>query len=148
MGCCKKLSQKTGRNYRLPSEAEWEYACRAGTQTRYYFGDDESRLGEYAWYKDNSKGKTHPVGEKEPNQFGLYDIYGNVWEWCSDRWHDNYNGAPTDGSSWETGTGDRRILRGGAWFDFPVSYSSSSRPYWGADYRTDGIGFRVALDFT
>jgi len=114
---CQKLSEKTGKNYRLPSEAEWEYACRAGTQTRYYFGDDETQLGEYAWYRENSGGKTHPVGQKKPNDWGLYDMSGNVWEWCEDGWHKNYENAPTDGTAWNDNHSltNLRVLRGGSW---------------------------------
>jgi len=135
----KKLNQTEAPDkYRLPSEAEWEYAACAGTKTRYSFGDDESNLGEYAWYAENSgarppkkgvysgydkkdwddnkwNGKTHPVGEKKPNTWGLYDMHGNVWEWVQDSWHENYNGAPTDGSSWESGGGSVRVGRGGSW---------------------------------
>jgi eukaryotic-like serine/threonine-protein kinase len=77
---CQKLSAKTGKTFNLPSEAQWEYACRAGSSTRYYFGDDASQLGDYAWYTDNANGQTHEVGEKQPNNFGLYDMMGNVWE--------------------------------------------------------------------
>ena len=104
-----------GLLFRLPSEAEWEYACRAGTQTAYSFGDDPAQLGDYAWYSENSGGETHSVGQKKPNAFGLYDMHGNVWEWC-DTWHENYTGAPTDGSAWESGDADLRVLRGGSWY--------------------------------
>jgi formylglycine-generating enzyme required for sulfatase activity len=96
---CQKLSQKTGKKYRLPSEAEWEYACRAGSKTEYYFGDDAKQLGDYAWYNENSNQKTHVVGQKKSNAWGLYDMHGNVWEWCEDIWHGDYEGAPTDGSA-------------------------------------------------
>jgi formylglycine-generating enzyme required for sulfatase activity len=112
---CEWLFQQTGRTYRLPSEAEWEYACRAGTTTAYSFGDDISQLGAYAWFYDNSNQQTHPVGEKQPNAWGLYDMHGNVWEWCQDRWHGSYQGAPGDGSAWETGSEKNRLLRGGSW---------------------------------
>jgi formylglycine-generating enzyme required for sulfatase activity len=94
----RELNEKEGTNkYRLPSEAEWEYACRAGTTTRFSFGDSDSKLGDYAWYDDNSGGKTHPVGQKKPNPGGLYDMHGNVWECVQDTHHGDYNGAPADG---------------------------------------------------
>ena len=110
----KKFNEKEGGNkYRLPSEAEWEYTARAGTTTRYSFGGDESMLGDYAWYSSNSGGKTHDVGQKKPNPWGLYDMHGNVWEWVQDNWHGDYNRAPTDGSSVEGG--DVRVFRGGGW---------------------------------
>ena len=145
MGFCKKLSQKTDKNYRLPSEAEWEYACRAGTQTKYYFGDDQEQLGNYAWYSDNIKMGTQPVGQKKPNQFGLYDMHGNVWEWCSDRWHENYYNAPTDGSSWETGTDNNRVLRGGSWISNVLDCRSANRVRLPVDYYVKFFSFRVAL---
>ena len=112
-----------GGTFRLPSEAEWEYACRAGTTTRYYFGDSDCEptacpsceLSGYAWWCGNSQFVSHPVGRKMPNGFGLYDMYGNVWEWCQDRWHDDYHGAPTDGSAWESGDSPYRVIRGGKW---------------------------------
>jgi formylglycine-generating enzyme required for sulfatase activity len=109
----KKLNDIDGGNkYRLPTEAEWEYAARAGTKTRYYFGDEESILGDYAWYNSNSEIAIHDVGQKKPNPWGLYDMYGNVREWVQDKYHANYSGAPTDGSSWESGNGSDRVARG------------------------------------
>ena len=107
-----------GEGYRLPTEAEWEYACRAGSTTRYSFGDDAASLGEYAWFNGNSGGKTHPVGQKRPNAFGLYDMHGNVWEWCWDvyaAYNANSPGADPDGPSGASG----RVIRGGCWGDFP-----------------------------
>ncbi|HEC84091.1 MAG TPA: formylglycine-generating enzyme family protein, partial [Thioploca sp.] len=94
---CQRLSEKTNREYRLASEAEWEYACRAGTTTPFYFGETiTTELANYSM----SRGETTDVGSFPPNAFGLYDMHGNVWEWCADLWHENYNGAPTDGSAW------------------------------------------------
>ena len=118
---CQKLSERTGKKYRLPSEAEWEYACRAGSETRYYFGDDASKLGEYAWYMDNSNSQTHPVGQKKPNKWGLYDMHGNVWEWCEDEWHSNYQGMNDNPSQ-----NSRYVLRGGAWSHDPRLCRSAS----------------------
>ena len=143
---CQKLSQITGKTYRLPTEAEWEYACRAGTTTRYYFGDNANQLGDYAWYDGNSQNTTHPVGQKKPNAWGLYDMSGNVWEWCEDDWHDNYIGAPTDGSAWITNNNDNdydyRIPRGGSWYNIPNLCRSAFRNY---NYRRlfFNVGFRV-----
>ncbi|MBF2015734.1 MAG: SUMF1/EgtB/PvdO family nonheme iron enzyme [Rivularia sp. T60_A2020_040] len=131
---CKKLSQKTGRTYRLPSEAEWEYACRAGTTTPFYFG--ETITSELANYRASNtyaleakgvfRGETTPVGKFPPNGFGLYDMHGNVWEWCQDTWHDNYNDAPTDGSAWINNDNPYRVLRGGSWFNNPYYCRSAS----------------------
>ena len=102
--------------FRLPTEAEWEYACRAGSETIWHFGNDPAQLGKYAWFSDNSGGEIHPVGQKSPNAWGLYDMHGNVWEWCADTWHENYDGVPTDGSAWERGDADWHVLRGGSWY--------------------------------
>jgi len=110
------LSEQTGKDYRLPSEAQWEYACRAGSAGKYSFGDDKSQLGNYGWYGKNSDSKTHPVGEKQPNKFGLYDMHGNVWEWLEDKWHDSYDGAPSDGSAWISGDSNFHLLRGSSWY--------------------------------
>ena len=133
--------------FRLPSEAEWEYAARAGTQTAYSFGDDPARLGEYAWYGyENNAGKqTHPVGQKKPNAFGLYDMHGNVWEWVADTYHDNYTGAPTDGSVWGNLDDTKaKVLRGGSWYGNRSRCRSASRNGDDPAYRNDGyIGCRV-----
>ncbi|MEG4799727.1 bifunctional serine/threonine-protein kinase/formylglycine-generating enzyme family protein [Microcoleus sp. ARI1-B5] len=150
---CQKISQKTGKIYRLPSEAEWEYACRAGTTTPFYFGetitpDLVNYNGNYP-YSNAPKGldrkQTTDVGSFSPNSFGLYDMHGNVWQWCSDKWHDNYNGAPSDGSSWETGTGHHRVLRGGSWRSLAVDCRCAYRGGNSADYWWWGRGFRVAV---
>ncbi|GCA92694.1 SUMF1/EgtB/PvdO family nonheme iron enzyme [Microcystis aeruginosa] len=150
---CARLSKLTGREYRLPSEAEWEYACRAGTTTPFYFG--ETITGELAnydagyTYADEPKGEyreeTTPVGQFPPNAFGLYDMHGNVWEWCADTWQDNYDGAPTDGSAWiENGDDNHSSLRGGSWCSHP-SYGCRSA-FRGDDLRRGNDlnnGFRV-----
>ena len=149
---CRKLTQKTGESYRLPSEAEWEYACRAGTTTPFYFGDtitpDLVNYGSSAPYGSAPKGlwrKKTDVGSFPPNAFGLYDMHGNVWEWCSDKWHDNYSGAPTDGSSWETGGSEYRVLRGGDWSNRAVNCRSARRLRTLAVNPGRYFGFRVAL---
>ncbi|KOR30647.1 hypothetical protein TI04_04775, partial [Achromatium sp. WMS2] len=141
---CQWLTQQTGQKYRLPTEAEWEYACRAGGKGEYCFGDNVAMLKDYAWYSENSGNQTHPVGEKLPNAWGLYDIHGNVWEWCQDRWHDNYHGAPTDGSAWESGDSSRRLLRGGSWSYRDGYCRAAFRSLSGLSYSYNGWGFRVA----
>jgi formylglycine-generating enzyme required for sulfatase activity len=149
---CARLSQKTGREYRLPSEAEWEYACRAGTTTPFHFGPTlTTNLANYNGnyvYGSGPKGvyreQTTDVGSFPPNAFGIYDMHGNVWEWCLDHWHDNYKGAPTDGSAWiEGGDSNRRLLRGGSWDSNPRSCRSANRNRDNPDYRFNDIGFRI-----
>ena len=141
----KKLSERTGKKYRLPSEAEWEYAARAGGTGKWSFGDDESQLGRHAWYAVNSFGRTQAVGQKQANAFGLFDMYGNVWQWVQDVWHPSYGGAPADGAAWmSAGDGELRVLRGGAWFDKPASLQSSYRSWNTSVIHYYGAGLRVA----
>lgn len=134
----------TTYTYRLPSEAEWEYACRAGTGTRFYWGDDpDFTLAElYAWFSQNSGDETHPAGQKLPNAWGLYDMSGNVWEWCQDTWHNSYEGAPSDGSAWEDG-GDSRVIRGGAWIMNARQCRSPHREHINTANRYNWLGFRL-----
>lgn len=173
---CQKLSEMTGKQYRLPSEAEWEYACRAGSETRYYFGDDDTQLSDYAWYGDNS-GKsqldtlkllkteennyssilstnncqTHVIGEKKPNDWGLYDMHGNVWEWCEDDWHNNYHNAPQDRIPWcENQIHEKastfKVLRGGSWLNSSLDCCSTYRLYNLPKFRRTTIGIRLVCD--
>jgi formylglycine-generating enzyme required for sulfatase activity len=151
---CEKLSQITGKTYRLPSEAEWEYACRAGTTTPFHFGEtittDLAKYNGNYTYGQEPKGvyrrETTEVGSfGVANNFGLYDMHGNVWEWCQDNWHSNYEGAPIDGSAWlgiEKNT-NTRLLRGGSWVSNPVVCRSASRSYNFLGYSSYNIGFRV-----
>lgn len=139
----KKLNEKEGSDkYRLPTEAEWEYAARAGTKEKYFFGNEKSKLHEYAWYSFNS-GETHPVRKRKPNQWGLYDMYGNVWEWVQDKWHSNYIDAPRDGSAWESGKSSDRVARGGCWGSYAKVCRSSSREYYYSGIRYHYLGFRL-----
>ena len=168
---CARLSKLTGREYRLPSEAEWEYACRAGTKTPFHFGEtitaDLANYNAGYTYADEPKGeyrqKTTPVGQFPPNAFGLYDMHGNVWEWCLDPWHENYQGEPPrDGSVWDEDNNDNRYqnlsistkklltdkrycaLRGGSWNYDPDFCRSANRYRNNPDYDDSIIGFRVA----
>lgn len=132
---------------RLPSEAEWEYACRAETTTRFYNGNRSSDLRKIAWYSRCARRRLHTVGLKVPNAFGLYDMLGNVWEWCRDDWHDDYIGAPDDGRAWLDSThGFERVLRGGSWFGNHADYLRSACRRAGlADHEAFNFGFRCAL---
>jgi formylglycine-generating enzyme required for sulfatase activity len=150
---CQKLSEKTGKNYNLPSEAEWEYACRAGTTTAFHFGEtitpdlvNYQGYYPYAWApKGIDRRETTPVGSFPPNGFGLYDMHGNVWELCQDRWHDNYNGAPSFGSAWDTSGSPNKVRRGGSWDYDAVDCRAANRSYTnlGGDSNRN-LGFRVA----
>jgi formylglycine-generating enzyme required for sulfatase activity/tRNA A-37 threonylcarbamoyl transferase component Bud32 len=145
---CRKLSalpkeRKAGRVYRLPTEAEWEYTCRAGTTTQYSFGDDESLLGDYGWFDGNSNKQTHPVGQRKPNAWGLYDMHGNVWEWCSD-WYANYpDGEVTNPQG--PSSGSIRAIRGGSWYRAAKDCRSAYRARGEPSRRRNNMGFRLAL---
>jgi formylglycine-generating enzyme required for sulfatase activity len=174
----KKLSIKTDQKLlrkllRLPTEAEWEYACRAGTTTNYCSGDTEKDASRVAWYSKSviDNARIRPVGEKEPNAFGLYDMHGNVWEWVEDDWHHDYRGAPNDGNAWidkkrndlrtarrrgrrtdvRSGLQDKkltdlRVVRGGSWASPPDFCRSASREWYGPTVRSGIVGFRLLLD--
>ena len=131
-----------GRDYRLPTEAEWEYACRAGTLTRFANGDKNSEMKKMAWFKGNAGGHTHTVGEKEPNAFGLYDMHGNVYEWCEGKYHHSYVGAPADGSAWIDGKSWEHIVRGGSYRSEPRHCRSAYRLK-DPDYQSEVIGLRL-----
>jgi len=148
---CEKLSAERGGWFRLPTEAEWEYACRAGSETTYCYGNDPdcTELGEYAWYARNSEKKSHSVGQKRPNQFGLYDMHGNVWEWCSDYYTSTYQNLPSiDPQS--PSSGQYRVMRGGSWHWYAWGCWSATRVSGKPDdlYNEYGgpVGFRIVLD--
>ena len=139
---CKRLSKLTGKKYRLPTEAEWEYACRAGTTEPYHFG--ETIIDRLVNYRDRVRETTF-VGQFLPNAFGLYDMHGNVWEWCQDDWHNNYEVAPKDGSAWLSDNKDgAKVLRGGSWLNEPRYCRSAYRIRYDPDNSNDRYGFRVA----
>jgi len=147
-----KLNKLTGKQFRLPTEAEWEYAARSGTTTNFSWGDRKSSFRNYGWFGENSNDKTHPVMQKKPNNVGLFDTHGNVWEWTQDCWNGSYKGAPSDGSAWLAGKCGKRVVRGGGFVNFmkndlkevkgrsayrATEKKSSSKPY---------IGIRLAHD--
>ena len=139
-----RLNQRDEGVYRLPTEAEWEYCCRAGSQSAFYFGDNEAELDDYAWYEKNSNGQTHPVGQKKPNAWGLYDMHGNVYEWCQN-WYDDYpskvvcdpQGPPK---------GVYRVYRGGGWYLEARYARSAFRNGYSPDFRYSALGFRLVKE--
>lgn len=150
IGFCEKMSKITGLNVRLPSEAEWEYACRAGTTTPYSFGDDENSLADYAWFRANAydinENFAHEVAQKEPNKWGLYDMHGNLWEWCSDWYVENNSSTETLTDPNGPSTGRYRVLRGGSWFSAARHCRSASRYWLAPDGKENIVGFRVVVE--
>jgi formylglycine-generating enzyme required for sulfatase activity len=149
MEFCRRLSAlpeeaQAGHVYRLPTEAEWEYACRAGSTSKWCFGDDESLLREYAWYEGNSADTPHPVGQKRPNAWGLHDMHGNVWEWCADWFGEDYYVLSRSDDPKGPNAGDGRVLRGGGWTVGPWGTRSADRSRYDPGLRSPYNGFRVA----
>jgi formylglycine-generating enzyme required for sulfatase activity len=145
---CKKASKLTSKPLRLPTEAEWEYACRAGTKMKFYSGDNDAALAQAGWFNGNAEGKTHPVGQKKPNAWGLYDMHGNVWQWCQDGYVENYMNAAAEDPLCSAGNGSR-VLRGGSWNSAPSDCRAARRTYDGPiDRRFNFFGFRVVLACT
>ena len=145
---CRWFTKATGTYCRLPTEAEWEYACRAGDD-----GGRVETIGDVGWYRDNAGGRTHPAGQKKPNRWGLYDMHGNAWEWCLDVWHSDYTSAPDDGRAWLTEdylprVAVRRLLRGGAWNRRDFELGGTYRYRGTEDFRSDGTGFRIVHSTT
>ena len=152
----KEVTILGGDGYRLPTEAEWEYACRAGSSTLYPFGDNARFLGEYAWYHENSENKTHPVGQKSPNAWGLHDMLGNVWEWCADWYEAKYYASSPPADPPGASGASNRVIRGGCcsprfcrlgrgFFNFPRNCRSAGRFWLAPGFRRDYVGFRLAL---
>lgn len=143
---CAWLSQQTGQNYRLPTEGEWEFAARGGIETRNYLYAGSNTLDEVAWHRVNSNGQTQAVGTKKANELDLFDLSGNVWEWCADDWHNEYKGAPTNENAWieHPDRGANRVIRGGGWNFEPKRCRAAVRYYAGPQSRSSDVGFRIA----
>jgi formylglycine-generating enzyme required for sulfatase activity len=143
------LSAQTGEAYRLPSEAEWEYACRAGSTQSFFWGESEEDADRYAWFERNSGGRSQPVGEKSPNAFGLHDMAGNVWEWTADWWIGNYAEAPLNGEACRRKTRSDplcRVARGGSWIDYARDLRSAFRIRFRFDRALNLLGFRLVRE--
>ena len=145
-GCPRCLRSEARRVYRLPTEAEWEYACRAGTTTRWYCGDDESELVDVAWFNKNAGRMTHPVGEKKPNAWGLHDMHGNVWQWCADWFSQDYYRESPSIDPTGPPSGSDHVLRGGTWFYLPSLGRSAFRNSTAFGGHGSMPGFRVVLE--
>lgn len=146
---CQALSALIGRQVRLPSEAEWEYACRAGSVTLFHFGDSLDELEQYAWYRENSEMRVHPLGLKLPNPWGLYDMHGGIDEFCQDPEHPTYHGAPSNQHPWrEEGDFTRRIKRGGSWYDIGVHCCSPHSSSYPVAVGSEDHGFRVVVEIS
>ena len=144
-----KLNQKTKKNFRLPTEAEWEYAAKGGLYSQSFNFAGSDKLSQVGWYQANSNREIHEVGLLLPNELGLYDMSGNVWEWCEDDWHENYEGAPVNGSAWVNSPerGTWRVLRGGSSFSGAVDCRPAIRYPYAPGSRDDHDGFRLVLPF-
>ena len=142
-----KMKERSGKPVRLPTEAEWEHACRAGTTTDYYNGAGEETLKEVAWFDKNSGSQTHPVGQKKPNEWGLYDMHGNVWEWCQDLFDDKAYTKRSGGVSdpFNLSTGNGRVLRGGSWGNGATYCRAACRAGIAPDTRSNACGFRLVF---
>jgi len=145
---CTWLSQKTGKKYSLPTEAQWEYAAGGGAsnRTKWAGTNNENDLGNFAWYSSNSNSTTHEVGTtQKANSLGIYDMSGNVWEWCMDTWHSNYENAPNNGSAWIDNSSSYRVNRGGSWNNSSSYCRVANRRSYHPTYRSNFLGFRLVL---
>jgi formylglycine-generating enzyme required for sulfatase activity len=143
---CDWATKKSGRTVRLPTEAEWEYACRAGTKATWSYGEDEGVAADYGWIDRNSGGQPHAVGQKKPNPAGFFDMHGNVWEWCVDFYNENYYRNSPEIDPAGPAAGKARVLRGGSWLNPPADCRSANRGRLVPNYRGANVGFRIAME--